>query len=655
MLRQRKSKSFDEHPRNPETVQEFRYGTGKARVWLPSPDFGKLAIWAKTVLVSLSVIRALSFNRIVTGRPDLSWVNIRRPGNGFFSATWSGITSVSGPRLRLLVSGVSDKTPDDVCQNLGDHVEFLAAGDQATSPAEIDAVLFAGDFVRRSRDLQVCALGFLDSVPDGLALVDDCGSVVWHNHVFQDMTCRTESFYGDSFIDVLGVTQDAPASAGLSAVLNEGGQTRFTVRLADRDLELSATRAELPTSSGEIRQFVSVAVRDVTEQVRVRQKLEAIHRAGMQLRDLRPDEVAVMNAEDRIELLKEHILQFSEEILGFDRIEIRLLDPETLELIPLVQEGMQDDAASRSLFAREYGNGLTGYVAATGQSYLCRDTQTEPRYLRGAEDARSSITVPLRLQDVILGTFNVEGPGADSFDEKDVDFLEHFGEVVAQAINQLQLMMAEKVSTAEENAQRMQQEIARPTDDILADTTAILEKYIGHDPDVCEKLQRIQASVRSIRGSIGQVSDAFTATPAYPHCRNSRPQRPELLGKRILVVDSDDTVRQDAHNLLDPLGCNVETVGSGAQACQMMRSHNYDVVLADIRLPDMTGFECFSALRQIDNHTPVIFMTGFGWDASHSIVKARQEGLKSVLYKPFRVEQLLNEVEQAVRVPPPIE
>ena len=41
-------------------------------------------------------------------------------------------------------------------------------------------------------------------------------------------------------------------------------------------------------------------------------------------------------------------------------------------------------------------------------------------------------------------------------------------------------------------------------------------------------------------------------------------------------------------------------------------------------------------------------MTGFGYDPTHSIVKARQQGLKSVLYKPFRVDQLLDEVEKAV-------
>jgi hypothetical protein len=42
-------------------------------------------------------------------------------------------------------------------------------------------------------------------------------------------------------------------------------------------------------------------------------------------------------------------------------------------------------------------------------------------------------------------------------------------------------------------------------------------------------------------------------------------------------------------------------------------------------------------------------MTGFGYDPSHSIVKARQEGLQAVLYKPFRADRLMDAVEQAIR------
>jgi DNA-binding NtrC family response regulator len=46
--------------------------------------------------------------------------------------------------------------------------------------------------------------------------------------------------------------------------------------------------------------------------------------------------------------------------------------------------------------------------------------------------------------------------------------------------------------------------------------------------------------------------------------------------------------------------------------------------------------------------TPVILMTGFGYDPSHSIVRASQEGLQSVLFKPFQVDRLLAEARKAL-------
>ena len=84
-----------------------------------------------------------------------------------------------------------------------------------------------------------------------------------------------------------------------------------------------------------------------------------------------------------------------------------MTERETLELLAI---GMGDDAANRKLFARPDGNDVTGFVAATGKSYLCEDTESDPLYLAGTPDARSSLTVPLILHDEILGTFNVESP-----------------------------------------------------------------------------------------------------------------------------------------------------------------------------------------------------------------------------------------------------
>jgi DNA-binding NtrC family response regulator len=71
-------------------------------------------------------------------------------------------------------------------------------------------------------------------------------------------------------------------------------------------------------------------------------------------------------------------------------------------------------------------------------------------------------------------------------------------------------------------------------------------------------------------------------------------------------------------------------------------------VVSDIKMPHRNGYEIFAAARRQQTELPVILMTGFGYDPNHSIVRASQEGLSGVLFKPFKVEQLLEEIRKAL-------
>ena len=105
--------------------------------------------------------------------------------------------------------------------------------------------------------------------------------------------------------------------------------------------------------------------------------------------------------------------------------------------------------------------------------------------------------------------------------------------------------------------------------------------------------------------------------------------------------------RKSAHSILGRLGCIVETARDGKEAVTLAKLSRYDSMLADIRLPDLSGYEVYRALRLAQPSAHVILMTGFGYDATHSIVKAKSDGLRYVLYKPFRVDQLLTALQNA--------
>ena len=90
-------------------------------------------------------------------------------------------------------------------------------------------------------------------------------------------------------------------------------------------------------------------------------------------------------------------------------------------------------------------------------------------------------------------------------------------------------------------------------------------------------------------------------------------------------------------------------VASGSEAIGQLEAREFDLVISDIKMPDKTGYDVFATARRRSQTVPVILMTGFGYDPNHSIVRASQEGLQAVLFKPFKVDQLLSEVRKALQ------
>ncbi len=233
----------------------------------------------------------------------------------------------------------------------------------------------------------------LAAVPDGLALVDFDLKIRWANPTFQAW-CGGNPV-GRGFYDALGspemlgpeycpfhtalASRDARREADSSTAPE--AVTACLVCRNNRFVELHVTPLDDPGAAGPM---LLALARDVTHTVEQRQKLDALHEAGRTLAALAPEQLAEMSAAERIELLKVNIRKFTRDLLHYDVVEIRVLDKQTGRLELLLQEGMVPEAAHRVLVPSIEGNGVTGYVAATGKGYFCPDTRLEPLYLEGA-------------------------------------------------------------------------------------------------------------------------------------------------------------------------------------------------------------------------------------------------------------------------------
>lgn len=493
----------------------------------------------------------------------------------------------------------------------------------------------------------------LGGLPDGVLLLGKGNKVMWGNGRLSEWTGHAD-IVGKNFYELLGGPDIlGPDYCPFHTALSSEKASASTIRCSDG--RYFRVHAAPVIEAGTPPEHLCVTLREVTDEMLQQQKLAAIHQAGVELADLTTDEVANMDVKARIELLKANILDCTQDVLQFDVVEIRMLNHDTNELQPLLALGMKQEAEERVLRAELMGNGVTGSVAASGQSYLCDDTSNDPLYLEGAQDARSSLTVPLVLHDQVIGTFNVESPESRAFTESDLQFLEIFARDVAVAVNTLELLAAEKATTAAASVEAIHSAVAMPVDDILNEAVNIMERYIGHDPDVAERVHRILRNARDIKQVIQKIGQSLAPIDARPQCVRVEP-RQAVANKHVLVADADESVRSAAHDLLERYHCVVETAHDAREAISMIKSrpheNQYDAIIADIRLPDMSGHQLLLHLKELMDPVPLILMTGFGYDPGHSIVKARQAGLRAVLYKPFRLDQLLETVEKMVTSEP---
>ena len=559
----------------------------------------------------------------------------------------------------LWVDSQADDSSNDQNAALGVRFEELGNVDRVSSALEAinrlsrkqyDAILFNGKQVS-SEDVVVRLLQserILDGMPDGLALVNSEMIVSWANKVLCDWSPEVH-LQGKTVYEVLGdVELLGPNFCPFNTALATGAPAESTLQTKDnRCFQVHVT--PLTDFSSDNASLV-VTISEVTIEILQQQKLAAIHQAGRQLTDLKPDEIFAMDTQARIDLLKDNIRHYTADLLDVDVVEIRLLEQSTGDLMPLLSVGIKQEAATRKLCAQSQGNGITGYVAATGKSYLCEDAAQDPLYLEAFDGGASSLTVPLMLHDTVIGTINVESNRQGAFNASDMQFLEIFSRDVAVALNTLELLVAQKNNAAQQSCEAIHSAVALPVDHILNDAVNVIEKHIGQDPEVVERLQRIVQNARDIRRVIQQIGQRMAPAEAVP-AGCSHQLHEKIRGKRILVVDGDEQIVNDAHNLLERYGCIVEAAHSGDEAVSMFRNSRmdsaYDVVISAINLSDYSGYQLMLRLQKFVDHVPIALMTGFGWDPGHSIVKARQAGLhpKALLYKPFKLAQLLNVVE----------
>ena len=377
-------------------------------------------------------------------------------------------------------------------------------------------------------------------------------------------------------------------------------------------------------------------------------KINAICDAGIELTQFNTSTVKSLNVAERLQLIEEKVVRYVHELLDMDNFEIRLLDLRTGNLELVISENLSPLKIGEVIRAERTGHGICGNVVATGKSYICPDVAQEPLYRPGLDSAASSVTVPLWLNDSIIGVFNAESNTPDAFNENDRRLVEIFGRYIASAMHTLDLLVIERYTTNEQISKTILDELAEPLDTIgsLASELVKSDTHGGLGEQLLEAAKSVHDRLQACTAGPQTIIDADRTSSIEPD--------PTMKGRRVLVADDEEGVRKGVHDVLKRLGCVVTVCEDGTSTLEVLNEAKknddpFHLIISDIKMPGCNGYEIFSAATEMWPDQPVVLMTGFGYDPHHSIMRASQDGMHTVLFKPFRTEQLIEIVKKACR------
>jgi len=116
--------------------------------------------------------------------------------------------------------------------------------------------------------------------------------------------------------------------------------------------------------------------------------------------------------------------------------------------------------------------------------------------------------------------------------------------------------------------------------------------------------------------------------------------------KKILVAEDERDIRDLIAYVLKYAGFEVEVASNGAEAVEKAPQVKPDLILLDVRMPRMTGYEACRQLKKMPEvqHVPVVFLSAKGQD--NEIDEGLEVGAKDYILKPFAPDELIQQVQQ---------
>ena len=115
----------------------------------------------------------------------------------------------------------------------------------------------------------------------------------------------------------------------------------------------------------------------------------------------------------------------------------------------------------------------------------------------------------------------------------------------------------------------------------------------------------------------------------------------------VLLIEDNKINQLVTLKSLKKLNCNVEIVENGLDALELLKKSTYHLIITDISLPDISGFEIIKIFRQVNTATPVFALTAYSYEEIK--LQAIESGIDEIFVKPFKIQELAAKINENVR------
>lgn len=302
------------------------------------------------------------------------------------------------------------------------------------------------------------------------------------------------------------------------------------------------------------------------------------------------------------------------ENLGYTRDEI--IGREVWRLYPSLAEAKR---VMRAMRGPDHGG--PGRVIAFPTTFLCKD---------GRE-------LPVAISGIVIR-------GEDDREAGTIGFAKDISAIVRK----------DKLELLGEVAIGLSHEINNPLA-AIANYVSLVERFLlEHESlrgasDELRRIGAVHAEIRRIEILLTRLrtmaeKEEYASTPYLGDARMidlSPTARSALAGRHMMVVDDDPAVRESVAQVLEAEGCAVVCCKNGREALERLAREQFDLVVSDVVMPELDGYQLLLAARERYPETKVVLMTAFYHDKDHVLKRSRLAGLEGVLFKkPLDPEKL---------------